>query len=100
MGEEPFYYETHIVTSGLTERLRDFGFWSSRLTMDTSGEERADDVIWTTRGKSLATAKLRLKEVLDALAYTRTPQQIVKRYKIEACVIDSKRDDTFFPIKG
>lgn len=108
MGESVFYYETHIVTSGPSSRLRDFGFWSSVLEMDDSHEEKAGDTIWTTRDHSVETAKMRLKEVLSSLTAhglvlpsenEATPGLVIERYKIEACVLDSKRDDAFYRLR-
>lgn len=95
------YFETHIIVGepvaespadeGLIRKMAsNHGFWCSVLNQDESNEERAGDMILTTRDQMLEDAKVRISELVYALHSHGVP---VRRYKVEHAVLDSKLDD-------
>jgi hypothetical protein len=101
----PLYLECHIVVRPADPKdvefmqplLKNIGLWSSIITMDDGGEEKAGDIIFTTRenGDNLDLMRDRMLSVLDFLTNSKAK---IKRYKIESAVIDSKQDDHLFQL--
>lgn len=91
------YYELHVVVTGLdlnawrsSTRLLSvlavFKAWWSRISEDSSQEERPNDVIVTTRRKTLDEA---MSEIGKLAAMLRMQGFEVTRSKVEAVVFDS-----------
>jgi hypothetical protein len=105
------YLECHIVvrvphdSNGLVDALAlkhamaDRGWWMSVLNVDESNEEKAGDLIFTTRDES-SNIDIMKDRMLRALGYLKEFSLNVTRYKVEAAVIDSKQDDDLFPLKS
>ena len=94
------YLECHVVVRAphlttdakhdIFDLATEFGFWGSKLTHDDSNEERAGDVILTTRGQSEPEIR---EKLLRLIPTARGCGYNVSRYKIEQTVMDSNIKD-------
>lgn len=90
------YLECHVVVcnpvdpAGALELARQHGFWGSRLIHDESNEERAGDVILTTRTTDDTQMRAGIVGVVTALRHAGFT---ASRYKIEHITLDSNVND-------
>lgn len=88
------YYEIHVVvrmpSAPIADLVKKHGFWTSTLEFDESKEEKAGDVIATTRSKTEEAGVTAIRAVVREL---REAGQRVTRYKIEHVILDSKHGD-------
>lgn len=90
------YLECHVVVcnpidpAGALAIAKQHGFWGSRLIHDESNEERAGDVILTTR--MMDDTKLRAV-IVDVVTALRKAGYNPSRYKIESTTLDSNIND-------
>lgn len=97
------YLECHIVvrpdkpedTEFMQPLMKARGWWMSTLTVDESNEEKAGDLIFTTRESDSDIIIIREK-MLSALKFLSDNKTQIKRYKIEAAILDSKKSDHLF----
>lgn len=96
MKTETSYFEIHVVVRAeappalIAHLVRQSGFWTSTLEFDESKEEKAGDVIATTRSKTEEAGVAAIRKVVGDL---REAGQKVTRYKIEHVILDSKHGD-------
>ncbi len=87
-----FYYETHIVVKPpfhgekVPTIAKNHGFWTSRIQMDGSDEERAGDLLLTTRDATQVLAEQRICLLVLALKISGHAPNVA-RYKIEHCIV-------------
>lgn len=91
------YYEIHVIVSPPFKQedclslVKPYKWWGAVINQDTGHEEKAGDLILTTRAKSQDLSEDAIKTIIAALkdkGFNPT------RYKIELATLDSKLEDT------
>lgn len=90
------YIECHVIVADdpagrSLEVARDNGWWGSRITMDSSGEEQSGDMILTTRVNEQNLAVDSIRALADEL---QEHGLRVTRGKTEVVTYDTKLGDT------
>lgn len=95
---KPYYFEGHVVVrpplggdpAPTFAAAKEYQFWGSVLVADESEEEKAGDVILTSRGP---TREALIKKMQTLAAALRSNGYVVTRGKVEEVTFDTKHGD-------
>lgn len=87
-GQARFFREEKEKISILCKQ---HGWWWAELSHDEGDEEKAGDIILTSRDKTVMACTYKIESLYAEFTTNKLPMPI--RYKIELCIMDSKIKD-------